>query len=59
MAIIFLGAAGAAIVKLRCPACAHIDVRARRPAGESYECRNCGERFTQEQGTAPSDDGRR
>lgn len=50
MPIIFLGAANATILKLRCPSCSWEQVRARLPPDERYECERCMNRFLAEEG---------
>ena len=57
MPIIFLGAAHATIVKLRCPTCGHEQLRARLPVDERYECERCMRRFLAEEGRLDRPEG--
>ena len=54
--MIFGSAAGAALVRLRCPKCAEVQARSREPEGTVYACRKCGESFTREEGRTGDDD---
>jgi ribosomal protein L37AE/L43A len=49
--VIFGGASAGALVKLRCPKCAHIQARARAEEGTIYSCQKCRATFTREEGT--------
>ncbi|MFO0571706.1 MAG: hypothetical protein U0263_39140 [Polyangiaceae bacterium] len=47
---VFTGGALGALVKLRCPHCHELQVRARKPSGSRYACRKCHKRFDREAG---------
>ena len=49
--MVMFGGSGGAIIKLRCPACARIQARARARAGTVYQCLECHKPFTREEGT--------
>jgi ribosomal protein L37AE/L43A len=49
--VIFGGASAGALIKLRCPKCAHIQARARAVEGSVYSCLKCRATFTREEGT--------
>jgi transposase-like protein len=46
--------ARSAIVALRCPACGHVQARARKKRGERYACKSCHRLFTLEEGQQQS-----
>lgn len=50
---LFTGGAQGTLVRLKCPGCGEVQVRARKPEGKraKYRCRRCFTTFTREAGT--------
>jgi len=44
------GAIAGSLLKLACPHCKHVQVRARAHHGERYRCKKCRKLFTKEEG---------
>lgn len=51
---LFVGGAQGTLLRLKCPRCGEVQVRARKPGGgrAKYRCRRCFTTFTREAGTA-------
>jgi len=47
---LLLGAMDAALIKLACPHCTKVQLRAREPAGHNYRCKQCHKLFSREDG---------
>jgi len=50
---LFTGGAQGTLLRLKCPKCGEVQVRARKPEGvrAKYRCRKCFTTFTREAGT--------